>query len=1032
MKRALALLALIFGFPAVAAELPPADGGEVRVPLSAYTALLNQLNQDPRRAPAAYAIGQSKVAVAVSRRDRGMTAAVSVTVQVEIFEDEWTLVPILPAGAALRQAQVNGQAVQLVEGPEGLSWSTNKAGTYSLLLGYDVDAQRYQSGTVLPLPVPRAAATALDLSFPDPDADLSVVPSADLRATTRDGRSLVTASVPATSMIIVSWRAQVQPPFVISRAAYSGELRESALAWTGVFEVELFGSQLVTLPLMPSGVTLSDIRIDGEPATVIEDGAFFATLLQGRGRHRVEVEFQVPVSHDSGPPRASLPIPRIPVSRFDLTLPGRKQVNVTPAADVVTEELDEVTRITAFIPMSERVEFTWTEAVPDDLRGQVRANASLYHAIHAEEGVLHARGFVVYEITHGETSLLELDIPEDAQVNRIAAPAGGLSDWVVARSDVAGRKRIKVFLERPVTGEVVLEVAYEKLLGIGSGAGEAIEVPLLSADKVHRQRGMVALLSGAELTLEPQSEEGLTKVGENQLPAFIRNQIALTVAHTFKYVESLPQLRVTPVAPERKQGRFDAQVDTLVSLGDVTMKGSATVEIDVKSGTILDLRLQVPGGVNVLGVSGPSLRGHEVRESETGGQVIEMEFTREMDGRFRIEVSYERIMASEAAEAPVPTISVGDAEVEHGRIAIEALSAVEVRAATVERLSSLDINELPQQLVLKTTNPILLAYRYVNAKPPFTLALKITRHQEIEVQVAAIEKADYKSLVTRDGLAVTTARLLVRNSQRQFLRLDLPPGSQVWSVFVDGKPEKPAYATEGDNADGSAVLIKMINSARGFPVDLVYATPVSSIDDLGEVTSRLPRPDMVVTHSRWDVFLPLGPSYRALDGTMDLVMGGRRVNPRLAGPGFTNGEVMARAADSYQAQMGQPLRINVPTQGVQFAFEKLYANQSSEDAAFAIRYVSSGANYLSVLLSALGAVLLWVGIIALAGRRPRLARPGAVACLVVGLALLIATLGYLGTSPLPASGLALAIAALLAAWTAARQWRRWRLGKLAA
>ena len=50
---------------------------------------------------------------------------------------------------------------------------------------------------------------------------------------------------------------------------------------------------------------------------------------------------------------------------------------------------------------------------------------------------------------------------------------------------------------------------------------------------------------------------------------------------------------------------------------------------------------------------------------------------------------------------------------EHGRIAIEALSALEVQASLVEQLSSLEINELPRQLVLKTTNPILLAYRYV-------------------------------------------------------------------------------------------------------------------------------------------------------------------------------------------------------------------------------------------------------------------------------------------------------------------------------
>ena len=135
-------------------------------------------------------------------------------------------------------------------------------------------------------------------------------------------------------------------------------------------------------------------------------------------------------------------------------------------------------------------------------------------------------------------------------------------------------------------------------------------------------------------------------------------------------------------------------------------------------------------------------------------------------------------------EPRVPTVSVADAEVEHGRIAVEALSAVEVRATAADQLSSLDVNELPQQLVLKTTNPILLAYKYVHAEPPFRLALKITRHQEIDVQVAAIEKAHYSTLYTRDGLAVTKATFIVRNSREQFLKLALPEGSKVTASRV--------------------------------------------------------------------------------------------------------------------------------------------------------------------------------------------------------------------------------------------------------
>jgi len=1019
MRVLLILLALFVTWPAQAEVDSTGPGGEVRVPLSAYTAMLNQLNRKPSRAPAGFAIGQSEVVVEVGEDDDRFAAMVDVTVQIETFEDEWTLVPILPPGAALRAASVDGHPVQLVEGPDGLGWATDRAGTVTMRLNYGVDARRFEAGYVLALAVPRATATTFRLGFPGTGIDLAVVPSADMQRIERENRTEVTAAVPATSSILVSWRAAAARPFAISRAHYSGELRDSALVWTGRFQVEVFGGERITLPVLPSGATLNDIRVDGEPATVLVEDGRFATFVQGRGLHEVEVAFQVAVTGEDGPPQARLRIPRIPVSRFDLVLPGKKEVRVAAGADVVTTYSDDTTLATTFIPMGDNVVFSWIEAIPEALRGQVRANASLYHAIHAEEGVLQAEGTIVYEITHGETNRLELEIADDAQVNRIVAPAGGVSDWVVAPADGSGRKRINVFLERPVSGQYVLIVSYERLLGSGTDAAEAVAVPLLSVGKVQRQRGMVALLAGQELTLKPVSAEDLSEVGENQLPALVRNRIKRTVAHTFKYNEPMPVLRVAAVAPERKQGIFAAQVDTLISLGDVTMKGSATVEIDVKSGAIVDLRLMAPGNVNVLGVAGPSLRTHRVRDVD-GGQEIEIEFTREMAGQFRVEVGYERIMDTEAPETAVPTIAVAGAEVEHGRIAIEALTAVEVRAAAVAQLSNLDINELPQQLVLKTTNPILLAFRYVSANPPLRLALRITRHKEIDVQVAAIETAAYTTLVTRDGLAVTTARLVVRNSRRQFLRLDLPAESQVWSVFVDGKAEKPAYA--GDGADGvaSAVLVRMINSAEGFPVDIVYATPVDAIRALGTVAGRLPRPDMVVTHSRWDLFLPAGPNYRTPDSTMDLVLDGVAVDPHAAGA-----EALARAADAYRTQIGQPLRVSVPTQGIRFAFEKLYANQSAEDATFSIGYLSADANGVAVLLSVIGAILIWAGIAALADPRVPMPRNAAAASIALGIALVAVTTGYFGTSPVPAATVALAIAAGLGLWAGVERWRRW-------
>jgi len=337
----------------------------------------------------------------------------------------------------------------------------------------------------------------------------------------------------------------------------------------------------------------------------------------------------------------------------------------------------------------------------------------------------------------------------------------------------------------------------------------------------------------------------------------------------------------------------------------------------------------------------------------------------------------------------------------------------------------LDINELPRQLVLKTTNPILLAYKYVHAQPPFRLTLEITRHKEIDVQTAAIEQAHYRTLYTPDGLAVTTAQLTVRNSRRQFLRLELPQGWDVWSAFVDGKPEKPAHASN-ETAEGSqALLLKMINSVNGFPVELVYTTRLDKMGYYGSISDRLPRPDMVVTRSRWDVFLPTRFSYRKPTSTMNMILGGQWTNPRQA---------VARpvgAGEDAQAQAGQPLRIQVPTEGIHYAFEKLYANQAEDDASFTIGYVAAEANRLGLWLSLAGVALVWAGIIALAVRHP-VSRAAVIGLLVLGVALLAGSVGYLGTSPVPASALALLVAVVLGALLLTRRlvaWQRRRGGQ---
>jgi len=676
------------------------ESGQVRLPLDQYDSLVNASQNPvdpPVPAPADYALGTSTMSVTVATTEPLATAEIQLQLRVEVLEDGWVTVPVLPLGTPVTNATVGGKNVQLFATERGLAWGAKKAGIYAMVLSYKIDAARSDAGFTLAVPAPPGAAVNLSASLPGSGLDVAVIPSAGTRIQTSGNTTRVTATSPPSSGIQISWRRPITDTHTVGRANYKGRLAGDAVTWSGEISVEVFTDETVTLDLLPRSTTLREVKVDGRPAPIVVHGSSFATLVKGQGKHTVVVGFQVPVNRSSGPPKVVMTVPPVPVSRFELTLDGKKEVSVTPASNVENKVAGGLTRATVYVPMTSSVTFTWAEAVPEAVRAEVRANAGLYHLLHAEEGVLYVHALVLYDITRGETSSVILEVPPGVQVNRITSPSGAVADWRMGDADKGGVREVTVFLDRKVNGELLVEIHYDRSLA----QDEPVPAPLLSVSGVQRRRGMVALLSSKDLTLKPEDEGGATRVGENQLPAFVREEVELTVAHTFKYVEAAPTIVITASEPERKQGRFDAQVDTLVSLGEVTMRCSATIELNVKSGGIMDLVLELPAGVNLLGLAGPSIRTHTVAP-EDGAQRIDVAFTQEMEGQFRLDVEYERIMVDSEAAVEVPTLAVRGAEVEQGRLAVEALSAVEVQASTKSQLTDLDVNDLPQQLVLRT------------------------------------------------------------------------------------------------------------------------------------------------------------------------------------------------------------------------------------------------------------------------------------------------------------------------------------------
>jgi hypothetical protein len=990
------------------------DEGVVQLPLTAWQALSRGGEASSARA----SLGVAATTVQVVEDEGRLVATVTSRVTVRAAAPGAEAV-LLPAGVAVERATADGVDVVLQPTSRGLAWIADAAGTHQLEVRATVEGLRYDHGASVGVPLPPAPSVLVSATLPPDASDAAMVPGVAARTTSDAALPSIVATVPGGGSTQLAWRVLSDGEAVSpSRAVYRGTLTDDAVVLDVELAVDLARDAPERITLFPTTLALGAVTVDGDDAPVAALEGSFVTTVSGHGRHTIRARIEVPLDDEAGLASAELHLPSVPISRFELVLPPGKDLRVSPRA-AITRERGRAGEIAVFhVPLTDTVSLEWPEALPEELatpegEAEVRASATLVHVVSADEGVVRATVHATWDIARGAASRFDLSLPEGVDVGTVAVDVATVEDWRI--SGRGADRVLSVFVDRAIEGAASMQIELELLRGGSSEPSRPFTVPLLAARQaqgqdVWRQSGMLALLATRELVLEPAGTIELARVGENQLPATVRESIEATVAHVFRWTDAPRPMDAVAAPRPHEEARFDVHTSTLLSLGDVTTSASSALDVHVKSGALSELVITLPAGANVLEVSAPSLREHRV-EGETSAPRLHLWFTQEMEGDVRVELRLERMVPAGEAAIDAPLVHVDGADVEDGRVAIEATAAVEISADHAEGLSPIDLADLTEDLVLRSSSPILLAFRYAHATPAPLLGLAVARHREVTLHAASIEDAHYTTLVTDDGLAVTMARWTVRNDGAQFLRVSLPDGAEVWSASVAGRAETPALASEeGDTAP--VLLLGVIRSSTPFEVQVTYATPVSRMHVLGRVHVPLPRPDLVVSHARWEVYLPSDATWRT--PWSDLAM---------EGP-----PTLVSAAGLSLAAPGAGPSVRVPAQAAYVVFDDVFVGRDGEEVGASFPYAAGLGVPLGALLALLGALLAWLGLLGLvmarigvllvpegdafelatyrfaaAAQRVAVTRKGLgslASALVLGALLLVVSIGLFGASPI--------------------------------
>lgn len=391
----------------------------------------------------------------------------------------------------------------------------------------------------------------------------------------------------------------------------------------------------------------------------------------------------------------------------------------------------------------------------------------------------------------------------------------------------------------------------------------------------------------------------------------------------------------------QQASRVLSEVYTLVSLGEGLMRATTTVQYTILFAGVDRLALKVPRDMTVLDVVGAGVR--EWKVDGEGNLAVSLNYAAK--GAYALRLELEKVVKGDIKDVAAPVPAPVGVERARGFVGVESRGNLEVDSGDVKGATPVDVRSLPAAILGITGQPVLLGFKYLASE--VMIPLSAWQHQDADVLVTLLDETRARTMWTREGRRLTSVKYRIRNNRRQFLRLALPKGGELWSASVGGRAVQPALAAD------KRVMIPLVRSQSAggelaaFEVEIVYVeggAPPSE-GGRGDFKAALPRADAPCTYVAWTVYAPDDAKIRrfSVDGTL------RRVR-YLSNPIPAEDMNYVQAANPQVVQQAEqqanagalgdgamPVPVSLPLQGREVHFERLLALDEPLEISFRYR-----------------------------------------------------------------------------------------------
>ena len=200
-----------------------------------------------------------------------------------------------------------------------------------------------------------------------------------------------------------------------------------------------------------------------------------------------------------------------------------------------------------------------------------------------------------------------------------------------------------------------------------------------------------------------------------------------------------------------------------------------------------ELKAKLPADMTLLDVTGKGIRDWSVNDD--GLLTVLLNYAAE--GTYRWQLEMERVLEdNDKLNESAPLVEPIEVERYKGWVGVQASGTLELASAQAKNATIVDVRTLPADIIGVNNQPVLLGYKYIGGQ--VEIPLEIYKHDEVDVLVTLLDQANATTMFTAEGRRLASVTYDVRNNRRQFLKLGLPEGAELWSASVAGQSVQPA------------------------------------------------------------------------------------------------------------------------------------------------------------------------------------------------------------------------------------------------